>query len=97
MAWQGNVRQGPARRGEAWHGRQGMLRRVVVGYGCARRGWLRQGRHGLARLGLVWLCKAWFGRLGKAGLESQKGVDVEVGRNGRKAVFIFSQQVQSTC
>jgi len=77
----------------------GKVRLCWEWYGWARCAWDWMGMAGLVRRGE----SAWGGaRLGevgsgKAGLESQKGVDVEVGRNGRKAVFIFSQQVQSTC
>ena len=77
-----------------WYGRRGKVRRGESRWGKARNGLAGKVGLGLAWKGEVWQGEAW--RV-KAGLESQKGVDVEVGRNGRKAVLVFSQQVQSTC
>ena len=87
--WYG--RWGESRFGAVWYGKVG---RVVASYGEARLGEFRQARYGESAWG-----GARHGEVGsgKAGLESQKGVDVEVGRNGRKAVFILGEQVQSTC
>jgi hypothetical protein len=69
--------------------RYGTVGRCEAWFG--RLGEVRQGKAGRGE------SRSGGASRGKAGLESQKGVDVEVGRNGRKAVFIFSQQVQSTC
>lgn len=80
--------------GMARCGRRGKFGNGKLRHGGFGQGEARQVRHGEFRRGRALL--GWA-RFVKAGLESQKGVDVEVGRNGRKAVFVFGKQVQSTC
>lgn len=99
QARQGEFRSGSLRQDKDWQGSARQARYVKASSG---RVWLREAR--LVKVRQAWYGSAWQGKARQgelrqvmAGSESQKGVDVEVGRNGRKAVFIFSQQVQSTC